>query len=108
MDKKNMNANLQSITENPTARNTYLYDFDDYTPAIVKLARSSNKTTLDDFLFHKTVKEPFYSEANDKYKHSYDILDELVKSTERVDSRPLQHSAKEYREALEVLGDACS
>ena len=46
--------------------------------------------------------------ANDKYKHSYDILDELVKSTERVDSHPLQHSAKEYREALEVLGDACS
>ena len=55
----------------------------------------------------KPTKRPFYSEANDKYKHSYDILDELVKSTERVDSHPLQHSAKEYREALEVLGDAC-
>lgn len=53
------------------------------------------------------AKQPFYSEANDKYKRSYDILDELVKSTERVDSHPLQHSAKEYREALEVLGDAC-
>ena len=50
----------------------------------------------------------FYSEANDKYKRSYDILDELVKSTERVDSHPLQHSAKEYREALDILGDACS
>ena len=55
----------------------------------------------------KPTNRPFYSEANDKYKHSYDILDELVKSTERVDSHPLQHSAKEYREALEVLGDAC-
>ena len=53
------------------------------------------------------AKRPFYSEANDKYKRSYDILDELVKSTERVDSHPLQHSAKEYREALEVLGDTC-
>ena len=52
-------------------------------------------------------KHPFYSEDNDKYKSSYDILDELVKSIERVDSHPLQHSAKEYREALEVLGDAC-
>ena len=44
---------------------------------------------------------------NNKYKLSYDILDELVKSIEKVDSHPLQHSAKEYREALEVLGDAC-
>ena len=49
---------------------------------------------------------PFYSEANDKYKRSYDILDELVKSIEKVDSHPLQHSAKEYREALEVLSNA--
>ena len=56
----------------------------------------------------KPTKRQFYSEANDKYKHSYDILDELVRSTERVDSHPLQHSPKEYREALEVLGDACS
>lgn len=56
----------------------------------------------------KPINRTFYSEANDKYKHSYYILDELVKSTERVDSHPLQHSAKEYREALEVLGDACS
>ena len=56
----------------------------------------------------KPTKRPFYSEDNDKYKHSYDILDELVKSIEKVDSHPLQHSAKEYREALEVLGDACS
>ena len=56
----------------------------------------------------KPTNRPFYLEANDKYKRSYDILDELVKSTERVDSHPLQHSAKEYREALEVLGDACS
>ena len=55
----------------------------------------------------KPTNQTFYSEANDKYKHSYDILDELVRSTERVDSHPLQHSAKEYREALEVLGDAC-
>ena len=55
----------------------------------------------------KQKNRPFYSEANEKYKRSYDILDELVKSTERVDSHPLQHSAKEYREALEVLGDAC-
>ena len=54
------------------------------------------------------AKRPFYSEANDKYKRSYDILDELVRSTERVDSHPLQHSAKEYREALEVLGGAYS
>ena len=54
----------------------------------------------------KPTNRPFYSEANDKYKRSYDILDELVRSTERVDSHPLQHSAKEYREALEVLGDA--
>ena len=46
-------------------------------------------------------------DPNNKYKLSYDILDELVKSIERVDSHPLQHSAKEYREALEVLGDAC-
>lgn len=52
-------------------------------------------------------KKPIYSDANNKYKHSYDILDELVKSTERVDSHPLQHSAKEYREALYVLGYAC-
>ena len=52
----------------------------------------------------KPTNRPFYSESNDKYKRSYDILDELVKSTERVDSHPLQHSAKEYREALEVLG----
>ena len=52
-------------------------------------------------------KKPFYSEDNDKYKSSYDILDELVKSIEKADSHPLQHSAKEYREALEVLGDAC-
>ena len=56
----------------------------------------------------KPTNQPFYSEANDKYKRSYDILDELVRSTERVDSHPLQHSAKEYREALDVLGDACS
>ena len=56
----------------------------------------------------KPTNQTFCSEANDKYKRSYDILDELVKSTERVDSHPLQHSAKEYREALEVLGDACS
>ena len=55
----------------------------------------------------KPTNRPFYSEANDKYKRSYDILDELVKSTERVDSHPLQHSAKEYREALEVLSDEC-
>ena len=54
------------------------------------------------------AKRPFYSEANDKYKRSYDILDELVKSTERVDSHPLQHSPKEYREDLEVLGETCS
>ena len=46
-------------------------------------------------------------DPNNKYKLSYDILDELVKSIERVDSHPLQHSAKEYLEALEVLGDAC-
>ena len=52
-------------------------------------------------------KQPFYSEDNDKYKSSYDILDELVKSIERVDSHPLQHSAKEYREALEVLDKVC-
>ena len=56
----------------------------------------------------KPTNQPFYSEANDKYKRSYDILDELVKSIEKVDSHPLKHSAKEYREALEVLGDACS
>ena len=56
----------------------------------------------------KPIKRPFYSEDNDKYKRSYDILDELVKSIEKVDSHPLQHSAKEYREALEVLSDACS
>ena len=55
----------------------------------------------------KPTNRPFYSEDNDKYKRSYDILDELVKSIERVDSHPLQHSAKEYREALEVLGGAC-
>lgn len=54
----------------------------------------------------KATNRPFYSEANDKYKRSYDILDELVRSTERVDSHPLQHSAKEYREALEILSDA--
>ena len=54
----------------------------------------------------KPTKRPFYSETYDKYKRSYDILDELVRSIERVDSHPLQHSAKEYREALEVLGDA--
>lgn len=53
------------------------------------------------------AKRPFYSETNDKYKRSYDIIDELVKSIEKVDSHPLQHSAKEYREALEVLGDSC-
>ena len=56
----------------------------------------------------KPIKRPFYSEDNDKYKRSYDILDELVKSIEKVDSHPLQHSAKEYREALEVLGGAYS
>ena len=56
----------------------------------------------------KLTNQPFYSEANDEYKRSYDILDEIVKSTERVDSHPLQHSAKEYREALEVLGGAYS
>ena len=44
------------------------------------------------------------ADANDKYKLSYDILDELVRSTEKADSHPLQHSAKEYREALEVFG----
>ena len=54
----------------------------------------------------KPTNRPFYSEANDKYKRSYDILDELVRSTERVDSHPLQHSPKEYREALESLADA--
>lgn len=54
----------------------------------------------------KPTNRQFYSEANDKYKRSYDILDELVRSTERVDSHPLQHSPKEYREALEVLVDA--
>ena len=51
--------------------------------------------------------ESFYYDRN-KYKRSYDILDELVRSTEKVDSHPLQHSAKEYREALEVLGGAYS
>ena len=54
----------------------------------------------------KPTKRTFYSEANDKYKRSYDILDELVRSTEKVDSHPLQHSPNEYREALEVLGNA--
>ena len=54
----------------------------------------------------KPTKRTFYSEADDKYKRSYDILDELVRSTEKVDSHPLQHSPKEYREALEVLGNA--
>ena len=54
----------------------------------------------------KPTKRTFYSEDNDKYKRSYDILDELVRSTEKVDSHPLQHSPKEYREALEVLGNA--
>ena len=48
------------------------------------------------------------ADANDKYKLSYDILDELVRSTEKADSHPLQHSAKEYREALEILGGAYS
>ena len=48
------------------------------------------------------------TDPNNKYKLSYDILDELVKSIERADSHPLQHSAKEYREALEVLGSAYS
>ena len=52
----------------------------------------------------KPTNRPFYSEANNKYKRSYDILDELVRSKEIVDSHPLQHSAKEYREALEVFG----
>ena len=46
-------------------------------------------------------------DLNDKYKLSYDILDELVRSTEKADSHPLQHSAKEYREALEVFGKVC-
>ena len=45
-------------------------------------------------------------DPNNKYKLSYDILDELVKSIERADSHPLQHSAKEYREALEVFDKA--
>ena len=54
----------------------------------------------------KPTNRQFYSEDNDKYKRSYDILDELVRSIEKVDSHPLQHAAKEYREALEVLGDA--
>ena len=53
------------------------------------------------------AKKPFYSEANDKYKRSYDILDELVKSIEKADSHPLQHSAKEYREALDIFGKVC-
>ena len=57
---------------------------------------------------NKLTNQTFCSEANDKYKLSYDILDELVKSIEKVDSHPLQHSPKEYREALEILGDACS
>ena len=52
----------------------------------------------------KPTNRTFYSDDNDEYKRSYDILDELVRSTERVDSHPLQHSAKEYREALEVFG----
>ena len=56
----------------------------------------------------KPTNRTFYSEVNDEYKRSYDILDELVKTTEKVDSHPLQHSAKEYREALEVLGGAYS
>ena len=56
----------------------------------------------------KQTNRPFYSEDNDKYKRSYDILDELVRSIEKVDSHPLQHSAKEYREALEVLGGVYS
>ena len=47
-------------------------------------------------------------DPNNKYKLSYDILDELVRSTEKADSHPLQHSANEYREALEVFGDVCS
>ena len=46
-------------------------------------------------------------DPNNKYKLSYDILDELVKSIEKADSHPLQHSAKEYREALEVFGKVC-
>ena len=54
----------------------------------------------------KPTNRQFYPEDNDEYKRSYDILDELVRSTEKVDSHPLQHSAKEYREALEVLGNA--
>lgn len=53
------------------------------------------------------AKQPFYSEDNDKYKRSYDILDELVKSIEKADSHPLQHSAKEYREALDIFGKVC-
>ena len=46
-------------------------------------------------------------DPNNKYKVSYDILDEIVKSIEKADSHPLQHSAKEYREALEVFGKVC-
>ena len=30
-------------------------------------------------------------DPNNKYKRSYDILDELVKSIEKADSHPLQH-----------------
>ena len=56
----------------------------------------------------KPTYRPLCADASNKYKHSYDILDELVRSTEKVDSHPLQHSAKEYREALEVLNDVCS
>ena len=52
----------------------------------------------------KPTYRPLCTEDNDEYKRSYDILDELVRSTEKVDSHPLQHSAKEYREALEVFG----
>lgn len=46
-------------------------------------------------------------DPNNKYKLSYDILDELVKSIEKADSHPLQHSAKEYKEALDVFGKVC-
>lgn len=44
-----------------------------------------------------------YSKQKPWIENSYDILNELVSSTERADSHPLQHSAMQYREALETL-----
>ena len=76
-------------------------DFDGDRMTVVKLGRGSRKVSLNGFCETITASR----KPKPWIERSYDILNELVSSQEVADSHPLQHSALEYREALETSYD---